>query len=47
MIDRPAWVRTNAEGMQRLLTPLIAKLEERRPRPMGRLTQAVTWTSVN
>ena len=41
VIDRPAWVRVNAEGMQRLLTPLIDKLEERRPRPMGRLTQAV------
>jgi coenzyme F420 biosynthesis associated uncharacterized protein len=41
VIDRQAWVRTNADGMQRLLTPLIDKLEQRRPRPMGRLTQAV------
>jgi coenzyme F420 biosynthesis associated uncharacterized protein len=41
VIDRAAWVQTNADGMQRLLTPLIAKLEERRPRPAGRLTQAV------
>jgi coenzyme F420 biosynthesis associated uncharacterized protein len=41
VIDRPTWVRTNADGMQRLLTPLVEKLEQRRPRPMGRLTQAV------
>jgi len=41
VIDRPAWVRVNADGMQRLLTPLIDKLEQRRPRPAGRLTQAV------
>jgi len=41
VIDRPTWVGTNAEGMQRLLTPLIDKLEQRRPRPIGRLTAAV------
>ncbi len=41
VIDRAGWVATNAEGMQRLLTPLIDKLEQRRPRSMGRLTQAV------
>jgi len=41
VVDRPAWVRTNADGMARLLTPLVARLEERRPRPPGRLGQAI------
>ena len=41
MVDRPGWVRTNADGMARLLTPLVQTLEERRPRPAGRFEQTV------
>jgi coenzyme F420 biosynthesis associated uncharacterized protein len=41
VVDRPAWVRVNADSMATLLTPLVAKLEERRPRPPGRLSQAI------
>ena len=41
VVDRPGWVRVNADGMARLLTPLVARLEERRPRPPGRLGQAI------
>lgn len=41
VVDRPGWVRINATGMAHLLTPLVARLEERRPRPPGRLGQAI------
>ena len=41
VVDRPGWVRVNADGMAHLLTPLISRLEERRPRPPGRLGQAI------
>ncbi len=41
MVDRPGWVRVNADGMARLLTPLVQTLEERRPRPAGRFEQTV------
>ena len=41
VVDRPGWVRINAAGMAHLLTPLVARLEERRPRPPGRLGQAI------
>jgi coenzyme F420 biosynthesis associated uncharacterized protein len=41
VVDRPGWVRVNADGMARLLTPLVRTLEERRPRPAGRFEQTV------
>jgi len=41
VVDRPGWVRVNADGMSRLLTPLVTRLEERRPRPPGRIGQAI------
>lgn len=41
VVDRPSWVRVNADGMSRLLTPLVQTLEERRPRPAGRFEQTV------
>jgi coenzyme F420 biosynthesis associated uncharacterized protein len=41
VVDRPAWVRVNADSLATLLTPLVAKLEERRPRPPGRISQAI------
>ena len=41
VVDRPGWVRVNADGMARLLTPLVQTLEERRPRPAGRFEQTV------
>jgi coenzyme F420 biosynthesis associated uncharacterized protein len=41
VVDRPGWVRVNADGMARLLTPLVRTLEERRPHPAGRFEQAV------
>jgi coenzyme F420 biosynthesis associated uncharacterized protein len=41
VVDRPGWVRVNADGMAHLLTPLVARLEERRPRPPGRLGQVI------
>jgi len=41
VVDRPGWVRVNAEGMSQLLTPLVQTLEERRPRPAGRFEQTV------
>jgi coenzyme F420 biosynthesis associated uncharacterized protein len=41
VVDRPGWVRVNADGMAHLLTPLVSRLEERRPRPPGRLGQAI------
>jgi len=41
VVDRPAWVRVNADSMSTLLTPLVGKLEARRPRPAGRITSAI------
>ncbi len=41
VVDRPGWVKVNAQGMSHLLTPLVTRLEERRPRPPGRIGQAV------
>jgi coenzyme F420 biosynthesis associated uncharacterized protein len=41
VIDRPAWVRTNADSMATLLSPLIDKLDGKRPRPPGRISQAI------
>jgi coenzyme F420 biosynthesis associated uncharacterized protein len=41
VVDRPGWVKVNAEGMAHLLTPLVARLEERRDRPAGRIGQTV------
>ncbi|MFL6130594.1 MAG: zinc-dependent metalloprotease [Mycobacteriales bacterium] len=41
VLDRPGWVRVNAAGMAHLLTPLVARLEERRPRPPGRIGHAI------
>jgi coenzyme F420 biosynthesis associated uncharacterized protein len=41
VVDRPAWVKVNAEGMSRLLTPLVETLEQRRPKPPGRFEQTV------
>src|SRR3954454_13539210 len=40
VVDRPGWVRVNADGMATLLTPLVRTLEQRRPRPAGRFEQA-------
>jgi coenzyme F420 biosynthesis associated uncharacterized protein len=39
IVDRPSWVKINATGMSRLLTPLVEKLEVRRP--SGRITQTI------
>jgi coenzyme F420 biosynthesis associated uncharacterized protein len=39
VVDRQAWVTANAEGLQNLLTPLVAKLTDRRP--PGRLAASV------
>ncbi|HVQ94827.1 MAG TPA: zinc-dependent metalloprotease [Mycobacteriales bacterium] len=41
VVDRPAWVRVNADSMATLLTPVVAKLEQRRPHPPGRIGQAI------
>jgi coenzyme F420 biosynthesis associated uncharacterized protein len=41
VVDRPGWVKVNARGMSTLLTPLVARLEERRPRPAGRLAETI------
>src|SRR5215207_8481678 len=41
VVDRRGWVRANAQGMSQLLTPLVARLEERRPRPVGRIGETV------
>jgi len=41
VVDRPGWVRVNAEGMAQLLTPLVTRLEERRPKPPGRIGQTI------
>ena len=41
VVDRPGWVRVNADGMNKVLTPLVAKLEDKRPRPSGRITAAI------
>ena len=41
VVDRPGWVRVNAEGMSHLLTPLVSRLEDRRSRPTGRIGQTV------
>jgi len=40
VVDRAAWIRANAEGFDRLLTPVIEKVAERRG-PPGPVTQAV------
>src|SRR5689334_9213852 len=40
VVDRTAWVQANADGFAQLLTPVIAKLSERKGEPSP-LTQAV------
>src|SRR5262249_31188663 len=40
VVDRPAWIRANAEGFSRLLTPVIEKVAEKKG-PPGPITQAV------
>jgi coenzyme F420 biosynthesis associated uncharacterized protein len=40
VVDRPGWIRANADGFSKIVTPLVAKLEERRGAPTG-MTQAV------
>ncbi|HEY3528671.1 MAG TPA: zinc-dependent metalloprotease [Nocardioides sp.] len=40
VVDRTAWIQANADGFSRLLTPVIAKVAERRGEP-GPITQAV------
>jgi len=40
VVDRPAWVRANAEGFATLLTPIVDKLSERKG-PPGPITQAI------
>jgi coenzyme F420 biosynthesis associated uncharacterized protein len=50
VIDRPAWIRANAEGMRRLLEPLEEVLRGRRLRPpregVRRVGGALTGTEV-
>ena len=41
VVDRPGWVKVNAAGMGHLLTPLVDRLEDRRPKPPGRIGQAI------
>jgi coenzyme F420 biosynthesis associated uncharacterized protein len=41
VVDRPGWVKVNADGMSKLLGPLVSTLEERRPRPAGKFEQTV------
>jgi coenzyme F420 biosynthesis associated uncharacterized protein len=41
VVDRPGWVKINADGMATLLTPLVQRLEERRSRPPGRIGSTV------
>jgi coenzyme F420 biosynthesis associated uncharacterized protein len=40
VVDRPAWIRANAEGFSQLLTPVVDKLTEKKG-PPGPITQAV------
>ena len=40
VVDRAAWIRANAEGFARLLTPVVERVAERRG-PPGPVTQAV------
>jgi coenzyme F420 biosynthesis associated uncharacterized protein len=40
VVDRPAWIRANAEGFAQLLTPVIEKVTEKKG-PPGPITQAV------
>jgi coenzyme F420 biosynthesis associated uncharacterized protein len=40
VVDRPAWIRANAEGFAQLLTPVIDKVAEKKG-PPGPITQAV------
>jgi coenzyme F420 biosynthesis associated uncharacterized protein len=40
VVDRPAWIRANAEGFAQLLAPVIEKVTEKKG-PPGPITQAV------
>jgi coenzyme F420 biosynthesis associated uncharacterized protein len=40
VVDRPAWIQANADGFAKLLTPIIAKVAERKGDP-GPVVQAV------
>ena len=40
VVDRPAWIQANAEGFAQILTPVIAKVTEKKG-PPGPISQAV------
>ncbi len=40
VVDRPGWVRANAEAFSTMLEPVVAKLQEKKGAPTG-LTQAI------
>src|SRR3954466_10131738 len=40
VVDRPAWIRANAEGFAQLLTPVLEKVSEKKG-PPGPVVQAV------
>lgn len=41
VVDRTGWIDVNVSGLAALMTPLIERLEERRPHPPGRIASAV------
>src|SRR4051794_41832621 len=40
VVDRPAWIQANAEGFAQIITPVIAKVTEKKG-PPGPISQAV------
>jgi coenzyme F420 biosynthesis associated uncharacterized protein len=41
VVDRPAWIDVNCEGMASVLTPLVERLQERQDKPPGSLAVAI------
>ncbi len=41
VVDRPAWIDVNCEGMSAVLTPLVDLLQERQDKPPGEMALAV------
>jgi coenzyme F420 biosynthesis associated uncharacterized protein len=41
VVDRPGWIQANADAFAQIITPVVAKLQERKGAPVGGVTEAV------
>ncbi len=41
VVDRPGWIQANADAFAQILGPVVSRLQERRGKPVGGLTEAL------